>query len=45
VPIEQVSAEKFNFEELTPGQVAVLNQERLTRHLDISLNQWGYNDK
>jgi hypothetical protein len=41
VPTEQVSTEKFNFEELTPGQVAALHQERLTQHLDRSLNQWG----
>jgi hypothetical protein len=41
VPTEQVSAEKFNFEELTPGQVTALHQERLTQHLDRCLNQWG----
>jgi hypothetical protein len=41
VPTEQVSTEKFNFEELTPGQVAALHQERLTQHIDRSLNQWG----
>jgi hypothetical protein len=40
MPTEEVSAEKFYYEELTPDQVAVLLQEILTQHLDECLNQW-----
>jgi hypothetical protein len=38
---EEVSAEKFHYEELTPEQVAALHQERWTQHLDDGLNRWG----
>jgi hypothetical protein len=38
---EEVSAEKFHYEELTPEQVAALHQERWTQHLDGGLNRWG----
>jgi hypothetical protein len=38
---EEVSAEEFHYEELTPEQVAALHQERWAQHLDGSLNRWG----
>jgi hypothetical protein len=36
-----VSAEKFHYEELTPEQVAALQQERWVQHLDGGLNRRG----
>jgi hypothetical protein len=36
-----VSAEKFQYEELTPEHVAALHQERWVQHLDGGLNRWG----
>jgi hypothetical protein len=45
MPTEQVSAEKFHYQELTPDQVATLHQEKWAQHLDGSLNRWGYNNK
>jgi hypothetical protein len=41
VAAEEVSADKFHYEELTPDQVAALHQERLTQHLNGGLNRWG----
>jgi hypothetical protein len=38
---EEVSAEKFHYEELTPEQVATLHQERWAQYLDGGLNRWG----
>jgi hypothetical protein len=38
---EEVSAEKFHYEELTPKQVAALHQEIWAQHLDEGLNRWG----
>jgi hypothetical protein len=38
---EEVSAEKFHYEELTPKQVAALHQERWAQHLDGGLNRLG----
>jgi hypothetical protein len=38
---EEVSAEKFHYEELTPEQVVALHQERWIQHLDDGLNRWG----
>jgi hypothetical protein len=38
---EEVSAEQFHYDELTPEQVAALHQERRTQHLDDNLNRWG----
>jgi hypothetical protein len=38
---EEVSVKKFNYEELTPEQVAALHQERWAQHLDGGLNWWG----
>jgi hypothetical protein len=37
---EEVSAEKFHYEELTPNQVTALHQERWTQYLDRGLNRW-----
>jgi hypothetical protein len=36
---EEVSAEEFHYEELTPEQVAALHQERWAQHLDGGLNR------
>jgi hypothetical protein len=36
---EEVSAEEFHYEELTPKQVAALHQERWAQHLDGGLNR------
>jgi hypothetical protein len=41
VPTEEVTAEEFHYEELTPNQVATLHQEKWTQYLDECLNQWG----
>jgi hypothetical protein len=41
VTAEEVSAEKFQYEELTPEQVAALHQERWAQYVDDSLNRWG----
>jgi hypothetical protein len=41
VAAEDVSAEEFHYEELTPGKVAALHQKRWTQHLDGGLNRWG----
>jgi hypothetical protein len=38
---EQVSTEKFDYEELTPDQVTALRQERWAQHLDEDFNWWG----
>jgi hypothetical protein len=38
---EEVSTEKFHYEELTPDQVAALHQERWAQYLDGGLNRWG----
>jgi hypothetical protein len=38
---EEVSAEEFYYEELTPEQVAALHQERWVQHIDGGLNRWG----
>jgi hypothetical protein len=38
---EEVLAEEFHYEELTPDQVAALHQERLAQHLDGGLNRCG----
>jgi hypothetical protein len=38
---EEVSAEEFHYEELTPEQVVALHQERWAQHLDGGLNRWG----
>jgi hypothetical protein len=38
---EEVSAEEFYYEELTPEQVAALHQERWAQHIDGGLNRWG----
>jgi hypothetical protein len=38
---KEVSAEEYHYEELTPEQVAALQQERWTQHLDGGLNRWG----
>jgi hypothetical protein len=38
---EEVSAEEFHYEELTPEQVATLHQERWAQHLDEGLNRRG----
>jgi hypothetical protein len=40
VAAEEVSAEEFHYEELTPNQVATLHQERCAQHLDGGLNRW-----
>jgi hypothetical protein len=37
---EEVSSEKFHYEELTPEQVVVLYQERWTQYLKDGLNRW-----
>jgi hypothetical protein len=39
VPKEEVSADKFHYEELTPDQLAALHQEIWPQHLDGGLNQ------
>jgi hypothetical protein len=41
IAAEDVSAEEFHYEELTPDQVAALHQERWAQHLDVGLNRWG----
>jgi hypothetical protein len=41
IATEEVSAEKFYYEELTPEQVATLHQERWAQHINDSLNRWG----
>jgi hypothetical protein len=38
---EEVSAEEFHYEELTPEQVVALHQEEKAQHLNGSLNRWG----
>jgi hypothetical protein len=38
---EEVLAEKFHYEELTPEQVDALHQKRWTQHLDNGLDRWG----
>jgi hypothetical protein len=34
VPTEEMSSEKFHYEELTPYQIAALHQKRWAQHLD-----------
>jgi hypothetical protein len=38
---EEVLAEEFHYEELTPNQVAALHQEKMAQHLNRDLNRWG----
>jgi hypothetical protein len=38
---EEVSEEKFHYEELILDQVAALHQERWAQYLDRGLNRWG----
>jgi hypothetical protein len=39
MPTEEVLAEKFHYEELTPDEVAALHQERWAQHLNRGLNR------
>jgi uncharacterized lipoprotein YmbA len=41
ITVEEVSAENFHYDKLTPEQVVALHQERWAQHLDDGLNRWG----